>query len=378
MALVRSATPSAERAAHPKFTGEAAFQVAVNQRVQRYLRFAHRSAHDCPSMYLKTVLILAWFAGSYLLLVFWAPTWWLAVAAALSLGFSMAAVGFNVQHDGGHGAYSRHRWVNRLMARTIDLLGGSSFVWAHKHNTIHHTYANITGHDDDIDVGRLARLSPQQPWHRWHRAQHWYIWLLYAGLAIKWHLYDDFRDLIRGRIGPHRFARPTGWDLAVFIGGKVVSLGLAFVLPTFFHPFGWVLFFYVLAFSVHGVCLAVVFQLAHVVEEAAFPMPDASTGRLDRPWAVHQVEVTTDFARDNRVVSWLLGGLNYQIEHHLFPKICHVHYPRIARLVEHACAKHGLRYHVHRTVSSGIASHFRWLRRMSRRPATGSATGIAG
>src|SRR5262249_25450649 len=156
---------------------------------------------------------------SYVLLLL-GPPWWLALPLAASLGLALAAVGFNVQHDGGHQAYSDRPWVNKLMALTLDLMGGSSYVWACKHNSIHHTYTNVTGHDDDINLGWLGRLSPHQPRLGFHRLQHLYLWVLYGMLPLKWVFYDDFRDVLTGRVGGHRIARPRGWDLAVFLGGK--------------------------------------------------------------------------------------------------------------------------------------------------------------
>ena len=135
-----------------------------------------------------------------------------------------------------------------------------------------------------------------------------------------------------------------GWDLAVFLGGKTLFFSLALVLPLLMHPLWAVLLFYLAASLVQGLTLSVVFQLAHCVEEAAFPLPRQDTGRMETGWAVHQVESTVDFARRNRLLSWFIGGLNFQIEHHLFPRICHVHYPALAPLVEETCREFGLQY----------------------------------
>jgi linoleoyl-CoA desaturase len=349
-----------------KFGNADEFQKALKRRVDRYFRFTGLSPHDNPRMYLKTGVILLWLIASYVLLIFFAATWWEAIPLAMSMGLSMAAVGFNIQHDGGHRAYSTRKTVNRLMAASLDLIGGSSYIWNHKHNTIHHTYPNIDGEDDDINVGLLARISPQQRRLKIHRLQQFYIWLLYGFLSAKWQLVDDFWNVAVGRIGRHRFARPKGADLAVFIGGKIVFFGLAFALPIWLHSIWNVLIFYAIISWVNGVTLATVFQLAHVVEEAAFPVPDPATGRMDSQWAIHQVETTVDFARGNPVLTWFLGGLNFQVEHHLFPRICHVYYPRIARLVEKACHEYGVKYAAHKSMAAGIMSHFRWLRQMGR------------
>lgn len=315
-------------------------------------------------MYLKTAVIFTWLLIAYCLLVFFVATWWLVAPLAMGLGLAMAAIGFNVQHDGGHRAYSNRQWVNQLMAMTLDLLGGSSYFWAKKHNSIHHSFANITGHDADIDLGIVGRLSPYQKRLKLHRLQHLYMWGLYGLLPIKWQVYDDFRDLVVGQVGGHRLVRPKGWDLVTFIGGKVVFFSLALVIPLLLHPVATVLLFYLAVSFVQGVALSVVFQLAHCVEEAAFPLPRQDTGRMVSAWAVHQVETSVDFARGNRLLTWLVGGLNFQIEHHLFPQICHIHYPALSPLVEETCWEFGLKYVSHRTFLAGVASHYRWLRRM--------------
>lgn len=183
-------------------------------------------------------------------------------------------------------------------------------------------------------------------------------------LAIKWQLFDDFRKLITGRISNQRFPRPTGWELVIFAAGKVIFFTVAFGIPLHLHSAGAVLVFYAVASGVAGMVLSVVFQVAHCVEEAEFPLPRADSGRIEHSWAVHQAETTVDFARRSRVVTWLLGGLNFQIEHHLFPKISHVNYPAISGLVEPTCREFGIPYAEHASFRAGIASHFRWLRRL--------------
>jgi linoleoyl-CoA desaturase len=346
-----------------KFSGTDAFYKTLKARIDRYFRLTRQSPRDRPQMYAKTVIVLTWFFASWAVLVFAPLTWWLAIPVAALLGLSMAAIGFNIQHDGGHKAYSDKTWVNRLAAMTLDLLGGSSYVWDHKHNTVHHTYANITGHDDDIEVGFLARMSPHQKRLKFHRYQHWYLWLLYGLLPIKWQLFDDYYNIAKGKIGNYGFARPKGKDLAIFIAGKITFMSMAFVIPALFHPLWMVIAFYVFANWVNGILLAIVFQLAHVVEEAEFPMPDEHS-KMATHWAVHQVMTTVDFARNNRFLSWYLGGLNFQVEHHLFPRICHVHYPKISRIVENVCSEFGVQYNAHKSFFAGVASHFRWIRQM--------------
>jgi linoleoyl-CoA desaturase len=346
------------------FDRDTTFQVVLRQRVDEYFGATGRRPRDCWQMYVKTAILLTAFVASYGLLVFGARTWLEGLLWAVVLGLCAAGIGLNVQHDGGHRAYSRHPWVNRLMARTLELIGGSSYLWWWKHGVFHHTYVNVAGHDTDINLGPLARLAPHQRRLAFHRWQHLYLWPLYGLLSIKWQCVDDFHKLVRGRINEHRVPRPRGVELLIFLAGKAVFFALAFGIPLAFHPFGVVLGYYLLSGLVTGFLLSVVFQMAHCVEEADFPVPGEGTGRIDRAWAVHQAQTSVDFCRRSRAVSWLVGGLNFQIEHHLFPRISHIHYPAISELVEQTCREFGIKYTVHRSFWAGIASHFRWLRRM--------------
>lgn len=352
-----------------KFNGSDRFIRELKRRVDAYFEKTGRPRRDCAQMYFKTATILAWFFGAYFLLLFVVTTPWLIVPLAMILGVAMAAVGFNVQHDGGHRAYSSRTWVNKIMAMNLDLIGGSSYLWAWKHNTLHHTYPNIDGHDDDIDVGFLARLSPHQRRFWFHRAQGIYLWILYGFLSIKWHFWDDFRQIATGRIGNHKIRRPRGWDLVVFIGGKVIFFSMVFVIPMLMHPWWAVISVYAIAAFVSGVVLSIVFQLSHCVEEANFPLATTSedgVNRMDAEWAIHQVQTTVNFARNNRVLSWFVGGLNFQIEHHLLSRICHIHYPALSQVVEEVCREFDIRYTSQPTFWAALRSHARWINRMGR------------
>jgi linoleoyl-CoA desaturase len=360
-----------------KFGTNSAFQLELRRRVDEYFRVTGRRQRDCWQMYLKTAILIAGLAVSYLLLVFVAHAWWQSVPLAILLGLAAAGIGFNVQHDGGHHAYSDHPSINKLMAMTLDLIGGSSYVWHWKHDVIHHTYVNVTGHDSDLNLGFLGRVTPHQPRLAFHRWQHLYLWPLYGFVAVKWQLVDDFRRLIAGRIGSYRVQRPTGPDLVLLVAGKATFLTWAFGIPLLFHPVHVVLFHYGVAALVLGTALTVVFQVAHCVGEAAFPLPAAGAERLERAWAIHQAETAVDFARRSRGVAWLLGGLNFQIEHHLFPRISHVNYPAISKLVEETCRDFGVAYKEYRSFREGVTAHFRWLRRMGMPNTTREGEGFA-
>lgn len=351
-----------------QFSADAGFYAECRRRVQAFFDEHGISPHATLGMYLKTAAILGWFAASYVLLVFVAANWWQGVLLSLSLALAMAGIGFGIQHDANHGAYSRFKFINRLLGMTLDVLGGSSYVWHWKHNVSHHTYPNLNGADDDINIRPWGRLAPGQRRMFFHRLQHYYLWPLYGFLLPKWHFVDDALNLTQAKVAGKRFPRPSGLRLAELVGGKALFFGWAFFLPMLFHPWWQVLLFYAGTAGFVGIALSIVFQLAHCVENAEFPQP-ALIESENRQWAVHQLNTTVNFARRNPLLTWYLGGLNFQIEHHLFPRICHVHYPRVSRIVENVCKEWGVRYNIHKGVFSALSSHWRWLRRMGQPPA---------
>jgi linoleoyl-CoA desaturase len=353
--------------ARPKFSRERLFQQDLQARVEDRLATLSRSKYGGLRIYAKTALLLAWAGASYWGLLASAH-WWQMLPLAVSMGLALAAIGFNISHDGNHGAFSSSRLVNRFMGGMHDVLGVSSYVWRWKHNVFHHSYPNVHGLDDDIDLGALCRMSHHQRHFPHQRLQHLYMWVLYGLIVPKWQFYDDFVSVARGRVGDHSFPRPRGTELAVFVLGKLAFLAWAFLIPVLFHPLLVVMLVYGFVALVQGVTLSVVFQLAHSNEEThSFSAEDAGAV-AGREWAVHQVETTANFARRNRLLTWYVGGLNHQIEHHLFPRISHVHLPAIADVVEQACRDHGIRYNDHPTFRSAVASHFGWLRDMGRPP----------
>jgi len=364
-ALVSSelpAPPPRKAAGVLKFKGSGQFQAELKRRVDAYFVETGLPRRGNWQIWLKAFIILATLVASYLALLFVVQNWWQAGLVSILMGFAIAGVGLNIQHDGGHNAFSERGWVNKLMAYTLDLIGGSSYQWHWKHGVLHHTYTNITGHDTDIELGALGRLSPHQPRYWFHRFQHVYVWFLYCLMAVKWHLVDDYVEMARGKLGGNPVPRPRGWNLFFFFFGKAFFLTVAFVIPMLFHSFWVVVACYAIAAAVVGISLAVVFQLAHCVEEAEFPMPVGDPEYMAGAWAVHQVETTADFGRNNPVLCWLVGGLNFQIEHHLLPKICHIHFPALSKIVEKLCAEHGIAYHEHKSFAAGIGSHYRWLK----------------
>jgi linoleoyl-CoA desaturase len=319
-------------------------------------------------MYLKTVIALTWLVTSYVYLVFFANTILEAVISGFALAQGFVLVGFNVMHDGAHGSYSSRKWLNWIMGYTLDLIGGSQMLWRQKHNVLHHTYTNLSEMDDDIDTGGILRLSPEQCWKPWHRFQHFYAFGIYSLLSLSWLYFSDYKKIITGRIGGYQLRKPSKADIFLFCFGKLLYIFYSIVVPLFFHPVSHVIIGFIGIHLILGFTLSIVFQLAHTVEGNAFPKPDPETGHIENEWAVHQIETTANFAPRNRLATWYLGGLNHQVEHHLFSKICHIHYSDLSRIVQATCKDYSIPYHSYPTIRSALFAHFRFLREMSTKP----------
>lgn len=307
------------------------------------------------------------FVFVYIHLVFFTPAALWAILESIVLGGIVAAIGFNVMHDGAHGSFSKYRWVNQLAAFSLNILGGNSFMWNVKHNVIHHAYTNVDGIDDDIDIKPFMRMSTTQKKYRLHKYQHLYFWVLYSLLYVSWIFVLDYQKYFKKHVGTMPLKKMSLTDHVVFWGFKLFHLFLFVGLPIYMVGFtAWLTGFLIFA-SVAGFVLSIVFQLAHTVEHTSFPMPDEVTGKMDDEWAVHQIKTTANFATQNKVVSWLVGGLNFQIEHHLFPKISHVHYPAISKIIRKACEEYGIVYIEYPKVRYAVASHVAFLREMGRK-----------
>ena len=352
--------PSSVRVSFP---GRGAFSRDLEAAANTYL--AGKSRRDAPRMYLKAAVMLTWFVASWVVLVFVASGWLQGFLAATSLGLSIAGIGMSVQHDANHAAFSRHDWVNRVFGAGLDIMGVSSHFWRRKHNAFHHTYTNVQGVDYDLDFGPLARLSPEQE-HRWyHRFQHLYLWCFYGFLLPKWVFFDDWMILRTRFIGKHAVGKLTRGQVFEFLAWKLFFFGWAIVIPALFHPLWQVAIFHLVAAFALGGTLGTVFQLAHCTNEVEFPAPDAN-GLMKEEWTLHQLQTCVDFAPKNPLITWFVGGLNFQVEHHLFPKVCHLHYPALAQVVAAVAKKHGVKHRSQATFFAALGSHFGHLRALGR------------
>jgi linoleoyl-CoA desaturase len=349
-----------------RFGRQRDFRNAVNARVDAYLRDNHLPARDVPAMYLKTTVALAWWLGVYLLLLLGHFPLLIDVLLCVVWAMAIASVGFNVVHDANHSGFSDNPRLNRLIGFSAEMLGMSGFRWRVKHNVWHHTYTNISGFDDDVETYGLMRLTPRAPWRPLFKAQAWYFPMVYSLIGFDFIMRDFMMALIGKSDENHVYPKMSAADKVTFWVGKLFYFTIMLAVPLLVFAWWQVLIGFLIVMLTVGIIMGVVFQLAHISRDTAFPEPVGSPPHIDKEWAVHQVETTVDFAPHNWLLSLYIGGLNYQIEHHLLPHICHLNYPRLAPIVRATCEEFGVRYKCYATWREAFASHWHELRLLGR------------
>ena len=347
------------------------FASELNERVDARLdpetmATAYRRLHR------KGAVVACWYAASYLMILA-ASGWVTGIVACVSLGLAMAAVGFNIQHDANHNAFFPSRGskrltnANRAAGWSIHAIGASSQRWIDGHVMVHHSAPNVVGKDHDIELRPFARLAPAQTRHSWHRLQHLYLWPLYGFTAISIIVADVVSTVAESFTGDRHGRRPTARDYSILMVTKTVFIAVMLGLPLLFHPWWIVAIGATAVLALTGVLLGVVFQLAHAVTEAAFC---EAANRPDARWHEWQVRSSVDFCHGNgptaRLITWYIGGLNYQTEHHLFPRLPHTTYPTVAPNVEATCAEFEIPYRVQPSLRFALRSHYRHVRQLGR------------
>lgn len=361
-ASIPSESPQKRR---PRFDPDSGFFKELKREVSRQL--ADGSVSGSKPFLGKVVLIIAWYLLSLVVLLATDLTV-VQIIASVSLGLSAAGIGFNVFHDANHGAFPISKRSNETIAiLCCVLLGASRFMWHQKHHVFHHRYTNLHTWDDDIETREFLRLSPDQPFRPWHRFQFIYWPVLYAMATIEWIYIKDFKQYFSGSLNPYlslpKMSAAEHWE---FWMTKAVYVSAFLVLPIAALGFWPALLATLVFHAVFGLVLTSVFQLAHMNDLTAFPGVADDGLSVEDEWAMHQLRTTADFAHENRFAAWYFGGLNFQIEHHLFPSTNHKNYPAIAKLVASAAERHGLPYHIYPTWGAALRGHIRSIGRLSR------------
>ncbi len=343
------------------------FYKELRKRVNKYFKDNNIAKTANLNMKLKTAFMITLYVAPLVLMITGViSNVWLVMLMWVLMGLGMSGIGLSIMHDANHGSYSKNKHVNRYLGYLLNIIGGYHHNWKIQHNVLHHSFTNVEGHDEDIDTN-LMRFAPGQERKPVHKFQLFYAPFLYSLMTVYWCSVKDFGQIIRYKKKDLLASQGITFKgaLTAIIFNKIWYAGIFIALPIIFIPLAWwqiIIGFFVMHF-VCGLLLALIFQPAHVIEETSFFTP-STEGSVENNWAIHQIKTTANFARKSIFFSWFVGGLNYQIEHHLFPNICHVHYKKISKIVKETTKEYGLPYYEHKTFFAAVKSHFTLLHKL--------------
>jgi linoleoyl-CoA desaturase len=353
-----------------RYNKDTEFVKELRKRVRAYFKDNNKTVHGDWRMYIKTAFMLALYFTPFIMIVAGVVTSnWGVFGMFCLMGVGLSGIGLSIMHDANHEAYSSKKRINRWMGDTVNMVGGYAPTWRYQHNVLHHTYTNITGKDEDIDPGGLMRFSPHTPKKYMHRFQFLYAWFFYGLMTFFWVTFKDFMQIKRYKkmgilqsegVSYRRLVLENAIWKVIYYSYIFIPLFVFTSIPVWLMLLGF--------FSLHfvaGVILGCIFQPAHVMTETEFPMPN-NENNIENNWAIHQLLTTANFAKNNRILSWFIGGLNYQIEHHLFPNICHIHYRAISPIIKQTAKEYGLPYHEQKTFVGALWNHTKMLYKLGR------------
>ncbi len=346
------------------------FIYELREKVKEYFEKGHISKYGNTNIVLKSLFMISLYLVPFILMLSGiVQIFPMIFLCWIIMGFGMAGIGMALMHDANHRSYSKNQKINSLLSNSLYLLGGFPPNWQYQHNTLHHGFTNIEGHDEDIDPMGLLRFSPHKTLLKVHKYQYLYAWFFYGLMTISWTTLKDFQKLYEykkmgAELGSNKSFKQMQLNLIV---SKILYYIIFLVIPIIVLPVSWfwVVLFYLAMHFISGLILSTIFQTAHVVSTSEYPLPDEN-GNIESNWAIHQLLTTSDFSPGSKIFSWMIGGLNYQVEHHLFPNICHIHYKGISRLVKETASKYGLPYHVQPTFFSAVRNHAKMLKILGR------------
>lgn len=352
-----------------KGSGQKDFFSTLKKKVDTYFKENNLPKSGNNVLYTQTALMAFIQIALYALILSNFLNAPLLILTFMAFGLASGAMDFMIVHDALHGAFSSKPWVNKLAGYLFDLNGTSSYVWKLTHNVIHHTYTNIPGYDHDIDKAILLRLNPKDKLYSFHYYQNIYAFLLYPFVTANWIFYSDYVVFYQ----EYKKGKVQRKDLLTFFGFKALNFILFVLLPILLIdlPIWTILLAYFCGHLAAGFCISLIFQLAHVTENVEYYEPDID-GNIPNNWAVHEMMTTSNFATDNKLLTYLVGGLNFQVEHHLFPNICHIHYPAIQKIVKETAREYYLPYKENMTFTEAIKSHYNRIKRLGRQESLAS------
>jgi linoleoyl-CoA desaturase len=352
-------------------TDDKAFGIDVRKRVDEYFKSNNISRHGDYRSWIKVVLLPLLYLTPFVLLLLnvFGESTLLYFGLWILMGVGLAGIGLGIMHDACHGALSKNLKVNDIVGSVLNIIGGYMLNWKIQHNVLHHTYTNIDDLDEDIDPSGVMRFSPNKPLKPMYKYQVYYAWFFYGLMTLIWATFKDFVQLNRynkfGLVAAQ--GKKYKVELARIIAQKIIYYSIFLVLPLIFieAPVWLIIVGWLTQHFVAGLILALVFQPAHCIPEAEFPVPDENNV-VKADWAAHQMRNTANFAPTNWLLSWYVGGLNFQVEHHLFPSMSHVHHKEVAKIVKATALEHGLPYYSEPTFFGAIVNHVKMLKKLSK------------
>ena len=343
------------------------FSSVLRARVRIYFQEKGISRHANAQMVFKTIFMISLYFTPYILIMTGVATApWELFLCYTGIGLGIGGCGLSIMHDANHGAYSKSDVVNNTLGHILNIIGGYALTWKLQHNVLHHSFTNIEGHDEDIaPPNDLMRFSPHAKRKKMHKYQHIYAWFLYGLMTLTWTLNKDFGQLYRyHKMGLLPKGTTWGKVLTELIIWRVIYIGYMLVLPLIVLDIPWyaIVLGYVWMHFVAGLILAIIFQPAHVVPVNDYPLP--KDGTIENSWFIHQMHTTANFAPTKKLFSWYVGGLNYQVEHHLFPNVCHVHYPAISKIVKQTAEEFNVPYKSYATFREALWEHTKLLKQL--------------
>lgn len=342
------------------------FYPSLKKSVDQYFKENNLKKTGNWKLYHKTAILIPLSLAIYTFLLLGSYSAFAGIVLSIVLGLALVSIAFNVMHDACHGSYSSKKWVNEILSLTMNALGSNAYIWKLKHNVVHHTYTNVDGIDDDIAKSPVLRHCDTQPWKPAHRFQHIYMFLLYGLSTILWVFLTDLIKYFSKKIVVTEMKMTTK-EHVIFWSSKLLYLFFYIVLPMMLVGWQAWLVGYLLVNMTMGLTLSIVFQLAHVVEKTSFEEAGETAKVIDQEWAIHEIKTTANFAPNNGIISWFVGGLNYQVEHHLFPRVSHIHYPALSKIVQEECQRFNLPYHYYPTMTEAVGSHVRVMKRLGKK-----------
>lgn len=343
---------------YPEFSRE------LNKAVQTYFSSKKNGKYATPFAWLKVTILLSLYFIMYFSAVFWTTDTVFNILLYVAWGVISLLLVFNVGHDAVHNAFSKYTFVNKILGYSFNLVGANSYSWKLKHNEAHHNFTNIKSLDHDPELTPFMRVSPQEPYLGHYRWQPWYWIFVYSLFSLLIIFIADILIFFQVPRNEYRLKQPLSEWIILFLT-KALYILIALFIPVTIGNFSAteLCIAFVLLHFVNGIIIGLVFQPSHYFYESVFYENDESL--KNNNWFVHQLNTTTDIAPQNRLLSQVLGCLNANVPHHLFPRICHVHYPDLSELVKETCMKHKITYH-RKSFGEAIRSHVKHIKVLSR------------